>query len=161
MILIFFWGYIRKKPKSRKRREKLLRQQKTNIILLKGICVMAGSKESYLVNCAMQVNGWRLLTVNTDYVSSSVDKIWNSLFGFNNHLKYFSFMLAQLLIFEHVWINKKTMEKNNTKCTSKGRSVTGRKASTTSGPIVIFGTKRPSITSTWIQSQPANSTAFT
>ena len=29
------------------------------------------------------------------------------------------------------------------------------------GPIVMFGTKRPSITSTWIQSQPANSTAFT
>lgn len=48
-----------------------------------------------------------------------------------------------------------------TRWTSKGRSVTGRKASTTRGPIVMLGTKRPSITSTWIQSQPAHSTAFT
>jgi hypothetical protein len=29
----------------------------------------------------------------------------------------------------------------------------------TTGPIVIFGTKWPSITSTWIQSAPAASTA--
>jgi hypothetical protein len=34
-----------------------------------------------------------------------------------------------------------------------------RNASTTTGPIVIFGTKRPSMTSTWIQSAPAASTA--
>src|SRR5215831_11544752 len=36
-----------------------------------------------------------------------------------------------------------------------------RTASTTTGPIVMFGTKRPSITSTWIQSPPAASTACT
>lgn len=35
-----------------------------------------------------------------------------------------------------------------TRWTSNGRSVTGRRASTTRGPIVIFGTKRPSMTST-------------
>lgn len=56
---------------------------------------------------------------------------------------------------------KRKEKKKNTRCTSKGRLVTGLKASTTRGPIVMFGTKRPSITSTWIQSQPANSTAFT
>ena len=36
-----------------------------------------------------------------------------------------------------------------------------RTASTTTGPIVMFGTNRPSITSTWIQSAPALSTART
>mmetsp|Transcript_1562 Transcript_1562/g.5144 ORF Transcript_1562/g.5144 Transcript_1562/m.5144 type:complete len:214 (-) Transcript_1562:28-669(-) len=44
---------------------------------------------------------------------------------------------------------------------SRGLSVTGRSASTTSGPIVMFGTKRPSITSTCTQSQPALSMAST
>src|SRR5215475_523562 len=34
-------------------------------------------------------------------------------------------------------------------------------ASTTSGPMVMLGTKRPSMTSTWIQSAPAASTART
>src|SRR5258705_11329149 len=34
-------------------------------------------------------------------------------------------------------------------------------ARSTTGPIVMFGTKRPSITSTWIQSAPAASTART
>jgi hypothetical protein len=36
-----------------------------------------------------------------------------------------------------------------------------RKHETTTGPIVRFGTKRPSITSTWIQSAPAASAART
>ena len=36
------------------------------------------------------------------------------------------------------------------RCTSTGSFVTLRTASTTSGPMVMFGTKRPSITSTWI-----------
>ena len=54
-----------------------------------------------------------------------------------------------------------TWKLKNTRCTSNGRSVTGRSAPTTRGPIVMFGTKRPSITSTWIQSQPASSTALT
>src|SRR5471030_498001 len=39
--------------------------------------------------------------------------------------------------------------------------VTGRSAFTTSGPMVIFGTKCPSMTSTWIQSAPAASIART
>src|SRR6185436_1743766 len=39
--------------------------------------------------------------------------------------------------------------------------VTGRSAFTTSGPMVILGTKCPSMTSTWIQSAPAASTART
>ena len=39
--------------------------------------------------------------------------------------------------------------------------VIGRSAFTTSGPMVILGTKWPSITSTWIQSAPAASTART
>lgn len=50
--------------------------------------------------------------------------------------------------------------KSRTKWTSSGKSVTGRIASTTRGPIVILGTKRPSMTSTWIQSHPASSTAL-
>jgi hypothetical protein len=36
-----------------------------------------------------------------------------------------------------------------------------RTVSITTGPIVMFGTKRPSITSTWIQSAPAASTSPT
>ena len=36
-----------------------------------------------------------------------------------------------------------------------------RTAATTSGPKLMSGTKRPSITSTWIQSAPAASTART
>ena len=47
------------------------------------------------------------------------------------------------------------------RCTSNGLVVTGRRASTIKGPIVMLGTKRPSITSTWIQSAPAASTART
>ena len=47
------------------------------------------------------------------------------------------------------------------RCTLSGFCVQRRTASTTTGPIVIFGTKRPSITSTWIQSAPAASTART
>src|SRR5579883_3165435 len=45
--------------------------------------------------------------------------------------------------------------------TSSGRRVAARMALTTGGPIVMFGTKQPSITSTWIQSAPALSTART
>mmetsp|Transcript_52358 Transcript_52358/g.128501 ORF Transcript_52358/g.128501 Transcript_52358/m.128501 type:complete len:222 (-) Transcript_52358:140-805(-) len=45
--------------------------------------------------------------------------------------------------------------------TSSGLSVTGRSASTTSGPIVMLGTNRPSMTSTCTQSQPALSMART
>src|SRR4051812_26149565 len=45
--------------------------------------------------------------------------------------------------------------------TSKGLVVCGRNALTTAGPIVMFGTKWPSITSTWIQSAPAASIART
>ena len=37
----------------------------------------------------------------------------------------------------------------------------GRRARTTSGPIVMFGTKWPSMTSTWIQSAPAATTSRT
>ena len=42
-----------------------------------------------------------------------------------------------------------------------GSRVTLRTASTTSGPMVMLGTNRPSMTSTWIQSAPAASTART
>ena len=45
--------------------------------------------------------------------------------------------------------------------TSSGFLVIGRSAFTTSGPNVITGTKCPSITSRWIQSAPAASTART
>src|SRR5687768_15664230 len=44
---------------------------------------------------------------------------------------------------------------------SRGFFVWGRSARTTFGPMVMLGTKRPSITSTWIQSAPAASTART
>mmetsp|Transcript_13146 Transcript_13146/g.31149 ORF Transcript_13146/g.31149 Transcript_13146/m.31149 type:complete len:212 (+) Transcript_13146:534-1169(+) len=47
------------------------------------------------------------------------------------------------------------------RCTSRTLSVTGRRASTTRGPMVMFGTKRPSMTSTCTQSQPASSMALT
>mmetsp|Transcript_22958 Transcript_22958/g.78164 ORF Transcript_22958/g.78164 Transcript_22958/m.78164 type:complete len:247 (+) Transcript_22958:184-924(+) len=47
------------------------------------------------------------------------------------------------------------------RCVSSTLSVTGRRASTTSGPMVMLGTKRPSITSMWIHSAPALSTACT
>src|SRR5579872_4571268 len=47
------------------------------------------------------------------------------------------------------------------RCTSSGFAVCGRIALTTSGPIEMFGTKWPSMTSTWIQSAPALSTART
>src|SRR5579872_3486711 len=42
---------------------------------------------------------------------------------------------------------------------SNGKLESGRKSATTFGPQVRFGTKRPSMTSTWIQSAPASSTA--
>src|SRR5688500_16278794 len=45
--------------------------------------------------------------------------------------------------------------------TSNGLSLCGRRAFTTAGPMVRFGTKCPSITSTWIQSAPAASAART
>ena len=45
--------------------------------------------------------------------------------------------------------------------TSNGLAVCGRSAFTTAGPMVRLGTKWPSITSTWIQSAPASSTART
>lgn len=48
-----------------------------------------------------------------------------------------------------------------TKWQSRGLSVTGRSASTIRGPMVMLGTKRPSMTSMWIQSAPASSTALT
>src|SRR5688500_6631319 len=47
------------------------------------------------------------------------------------------------------------------RCTSSGRCVAARTALTTIGPMVRLGTKRPSITSTWIRSAPASSTART
>ena len=47
------------------------------------------------------------------------------------------------------------------KWTSSGLAVCGRIAFTTAGPIVMLGTKWPSITSTWIQSAPAASIART
>ncbi len=47
------------------------------------------------------------------------------------------------------------------RCTSKTFFECGRSAFTTSGPMVMLGTKCPSMTSTWIQSQPAASTART
>src|SRR5574341_1802797 len=45
------------------------------------------------------------------------------------------------------------------KCTSSGRFVTRRQASTINGPADKLGTKCPSITSTWSQSAPAASTS--
>ncbi len=45
--------------------------------------------------------------------------------------------------------------------TLSGFVVARRIASITTGPSVMLGTKRPSITSTWIQSAPAASTART
>jgi hypothetical protein len=48
-----------------------------------------------------------------------------------------------------------------TRWQSSGLLVTGRRASTTRGPMVMLGTKRPSITSTCTQSQPAASMAAT
>mmetsp|Transcript_21810 Transcript_21810/g.35300 ORF Transcript_21810/g.35300 Transcript_21810/m.35300 type:complete len:207 (-) Transcript_21810:17-637(-) len=47
------------------------------------------------------------------------------------------------------------------RCTSNTLSVTGRSASTTRGPMVMLGTKRPSMVSMWIHSAPALSTAMT
>src|ERR1051326_5321416 len=47
------------------------------------------------------------------------------------------------------------------RCTSRSFGVLRRSALTTSGPMVMLGTKWPSITSTWIQSAPAASTART
>src|SRR5262245_61963233 len=47
------------------------------------------------------------------------------------------------------------------RCTSSGFVVCGRIAFTTAGPIVMLGTKWPSITSTCTQSQPAASMART
>ena len=47
------------------------------------------------------------------------------------------------------------------RCTSSVFCVIGRSAFTTSGPKVMTGTKWPSITSRWIQSAPAASTART
>lgn len=48
-----------------------------------------------------------------------------------------------------------------TRCTSNGLSVRWRMDRTTTGPMVMFGTKRPSMTSMWIQSAPARSMATT
>src|SRR3954471_9308765 len=45
--------------------------------------------------------------------------------------------------------------------TSSGFAVCGLSAFTTTGPMVRLGTKWPSMTSTWIQSAPASSTART
>src|SRR5215471_17107929 len=45
--------------------------------------------------------------------------------------------------------------------TLRGLAVERRMALSTTGPMVMLGTKRPSITSTWIQSAPAMSTART
>src|SRR6266481_2320377 len=47
------------------------------------------------------------------------------------------------------------------RCTLSGFAVERRMARSTTGPMVMLGTKRPSITSTWIQSAPAASTART
>src|SRR2546422_5071396 len=47
------------------------------------------------------------------------------------------------------------------RCVSSGRRVTRRSARTTGMPMEIFGTKRPSITSTWRRSAPAASAAAT
>jgi len=47
------------------------------------------------------------------------------------------------------------------RCTSNTFLVSGRSALTTPGPIEMLGTKCPSITSTWIQSAPAASSART
>lgn len=117
--------------------------------------------KSYLINCPVQMDGGGILTMNTDYISSSFDKVWHSLLRFYNHLQCANFTLEKIAVDPVLREPIKILRIYNTKCTSKGRSVTGRKASTTRGPMVMFGTKRPSITSTWIQSQPASSTAFT
>ena len=45
--------------------------------------------------------------------------------------------------------------------TSRGAVAAFRIAATTAGPMVMLGTKRPSITSTWSRSAPAFSTART
>ena len=47
------------------------------------------------------------------------------------------------------------------RCTSSGSFVTGRSPFTTTDPMLRFGTKCPSITSTWTRSAPARSISFT
>ena len=47
------------------------------------------------------------------------------------------------------------------RCTSSGMRATRASDFTTGGPIVMFGTKWPSITSTWIRSAPPRSAAAT
>src|SRR5882672_5779831 len=47
------------------------------------------------------------------------------------------------------------------RCTSRGSFVAARTARTMTGPSVMLGTKRPSMTSTWMTSAPAASTART
>src|SRR6516162_8999079 len=47
------------------------------------------------------------------------------------------------------------------RCTLRGFAVDRRMASNTTGPMVMLGTNRPSITSMWIQSAPAASAART
>ena len=47
------------------------------------------------------------------------------------------------------------------KCVSSGRRVTRRSDLTTTAPMDRFGTKCPSITSTWIRSAPARSASAT
>src|SRR5262245_49098708 len=47
------------------------------------------------------------------------------------------------------------------RCTSSGSRVTGRIPFTTTGPMLRFGTKWPSITSTWMRSAPAAVTSRT
>ena len=111
---------------------------------------------TYLVQSPMQMDSRWLFTMDTNYISTSLHKVWDSLFWLDNHLQDIrTFRRSRL------YRNLTHKECELTRCTSRGKSVTGLNASTTNGPMVIFGTNLPSITSTWIQSHPAFSTAFT
>lgn len=58
-------------------------------------------------------------------------------------------------------VHARAESQGRTRCTSRGFSVTGLRASTTRGPIVMLGTNRPSMTSMCTQSHPASSIALT
>lgn len=54
----------------------------------------------------MQMDGGRLLTVNTNYVSSSLYKIWDSLIWFHYHLQFFNFALAKVYLIQYFYFEK-------------------------------------------------------
>lgn len=48
--------------------------------------ISRSSTKSYVINCTVQMDCRRLLSMNTDYIGPSFDKIWHSLLRFHNHL---------------------------------------------------------------------------